>query len=119
MVALFCIVNGISSSAAEGGPPVIPTPENAPIPAGQDGGDVHSEMVQGIDGTRIDLMVNGQGQAIAVATQAPDLHRHKKRKHPLVGENPADEPLNAGLVNEFSPSVIEDASPQLSNDLPH
>lgn len=107
----------IAASSTENTPPAV-APDNSSSPEGQNGGDVHSASVLGIDGTHIDLMIDQSGQAITVATQSPS-HKHKIRKHPIVGDNPADEPLSAGLVNESTPQLLEDAMPQVSNDLPH
>jgi len=85
----------------------------------QDASDnpVNSATVQGLDGTKINLLVNSDGQAVTVATQNPNQLKSKRKKHTVIG-NPVDEPLSTGLVNISSLSLVEDAQPELSNPLP-
>jgi hypothetical protein len=81
--------------------------------------DVRSATVVGLDGTKIDLLVASDGKALTVAIQDPSqIHRKKKKKHNVVEGNPVDEPLVAGLMNDPSLTLIEDAQPQVSNPIP-
>ena len=83
--------------------------------------DVHTATVVALDGTRLDMMINSDGQAVTVATQSGESKRKHKHHHHADegGDSPADEQLNAGLINETSPAMVEDSQPQVSNDLPH
>jgi hypothetical protein len=84
-----------------------------------DSSDVRSATVEAIDGTKIDMLVTGDGKAITVATQDPTmLHKNKKKKHHELNGNPVDEPLSIGLVNISTMSLVEDAQPEVSNPIP-
>jgi hypothetical protein len=84
-------------------------------------GDVHTASLVALDGTIIDMAINNAGQAVTVATDPQGNKRKHKHHHHADegGDSPADEQLNAGLINETSPALVEDCMPQVSNDLPH
>jgi len=79
---------------------------------------VSSTTVQGLDGTKISLLVNGDGQALTVATENRSQNRSKHKKHNTLVGNPVDEPLSTGLVNISTLTMVEDAQPELSNPNP-
>ena len=89
--------------------------ETQSAPVDQEVGEVHTASMVALDGTTIDMVINTEGQAIAVATDGPDKKRKHKHHHHADegGDSPADEQLNAGLINEDSPATVEDSMPQV------
>jgi hypothetical protein len=110
-MVVFCI----SLSAEEQSTQSV---ENNTEAQSTDSNDVRSATVEAIDGTKIDMLVTGDGKAVTVATQDPALMHRKKKKHHELNGNPVDEPLSIGLINVSTMTLVEDAQPEVSNPIP-